>query len=57
VTEQLKARQEQSARQNAEFEVELTRLGDPRPLDQRARELGFVPATGEQVEYLPVPIR
>ncbi len=55
--EQLKARQEQLARQNAELEAELTRLRDPRRLEQRARELGFVPATGEQVEYLPVPIR
>lgn len=53
--EQLKARQAQLARQNAELEAELTRLRDPKRLEQRARELGFIPATSEQVEYLPIP--
>ncbi len=52
--EQLKARQAQLERQNAELEAEVTRLRDPRRLEQRARELGFVPANGSQIEYLPV---
>jgi cell division protein FtsB len=55
--EQLKLRQEQLARLNAELEAEVARLRDPRRLEQRARELGFVPASFEQVEYLTVPPR
>jgi hypothetical protein len=51
----LEARKVELAHQNDELRAELARLRSVVRLANRARELGFMPATTQQIEYLSVP--